>query len=84
MVPLTLRVQDEVAAGDLGDRLDDGLDVGVDEVERDRILRGRRHLRVRREREKGGQQEGRSACQAGRESASSAGCGMRMARCDGR
>ncbi len=32
------RIDHEVAAGDLGDRPDDGFDVGVDEVERHRLL----------------------------------------------
>ena len=31
-------VDHEIAAGDLGDRLDDRLDVGVDEIERDRLV----------------------------------------------
>ncbi len=35
---LDLRVDDEIAAGDLGGRLDHGVDVGVDEIQRDGIV----------------------------------------------
>ena len=39
---LDLRVEDEVAAGDLRGRLDHGVDIGVDEVQRDGVVgRGR-------------------------------------------
>ena len=43
--PLDLGIDEEIAPGDLGDRLDHRLDVRVDEVERDRIVGRRRDRR---------------------------------------
>ena len=71
---LDLRVEDEVAAGDLGDRLDDRLDVGVDEIQRDRVGVLRDADRQRR----GDGQSGETARQtSGCEDGSSAPAGAR-------
>ena len=54
---LDFRVEDEVAAGDLGRGLDHGVDVRVHEVERDGVLRGGR-THCQREQRAGGQPGG--------------------------
>ena len=46
-VPLILGSSDEVAARDLRHRLDDGVDVGVDEIERDGVVGAARRKRDR-------------------------------------
>jgi hypothetical protein len=49
---LDARIDDEVATGDLRHRLDDGFDVGIDEIERDRVV-----LRRSRQQREGSQEE---------------------------